>query len=147
MRVPRNSVVMVADGRKMLLLRNTGDAMAPKLEMMNAQEQPSRYDRDLKTGAPGRAHSSSGTARSAMEETDFHQQEEDRFAAEAAALLKRHALQGDFDNLIIVAPPRTLGTLRKHYHKEVSDRLSAELPKDLTGHPTDAIERILIATE
>lgn len=147
MRVPRNSVVMVADGRKMLLLRNAGDALAPRLEVMDAQEQASRPDRELKTDAPGRSHSSNGAARSAMEETDFHQQEEDRFAADAAALLKRHALQGDYDDLIIIAPPRTLGTLRKHYHKEVSDRLTAELAKDLTGHPTDAIERILIAAD
>ncbi|WP_380874734.1 hypothetical protein ACFB49_00980 [Sphingomonas sp. DBB INV C78] len=147
MRIPHNGVVLVADGRKMLFLRNTGDATDPKLEVMEASEQPARYDRDLKTDAPGRAFASVGTARSAMEEPDYQQIEEDRFAADAAALLQRHALQGDYDNLIVVAPPRTLGELRKHYHREVADRLKNEVPKDLTGHPVDAISRILVGMD
>lgn len=147
MRVPYNSVVLVADGRKMLLLRNAGDAADPRLEVVNACEQPDLPDREMKTDAPGRAISGFGSARSAFEETDFHQQEEDRFAVDTAAMLSRHAAENNFDNLIVVAPPRTLGALRKRYSKDVSDRLKAELAKDLTGHPVDAIGRILIAAE
>ena len=37
--------------------------------------------------------------------------------------------------------------MRKHYHKEVSDRLKAELAKDLTGHPIAEIEQALISAE
>ena len=44
-----------------------------------------------------------------------------------------------------MAPPRTLGELRKHYHKEVDKRLVAEVPKDLTNVPVEEIERILQA--
>ena len=80
-----------------------------------------------------------------MAEVDFHQQEEDRFAADTADLLKRRALKNDFESLIIIAPPKTLGELRKHYHKEVSRRLTGELDKDLTGHPIDQIEKALLA--
>ena len=36
-----------------------------------------------------------------------------------------------------------LGELRKHYHKEVTDRLVGELAKDLTGHPVPEIEAAL----
>ena len=85
-----------------------------------------------------------GAARSSVEPTDFHQIEEDRFAAEAADLLKRRALANDFESLIVVAPPRTLGELRKHYHKEVSERLKGEIDKDLTGHPIPEIEQALL---
>src|SRR3546814_10637217 len=46
---------------------------------------------DLKSDAPGRAISSMGNGRSGMEEVDFHQLEEDRFAARTAALLKERA--------------------------------------------------------
>jgi protein required for attachment to host cells len=38
-----------------------------------------------------------------------------------------------------------LGELRKHYHKEVEKRLSGEIAKDLTGHPVEQIERIIMA--
>ena len=60
-------------------------------------------------------------------------------------MLKRRALANDFESLIVVAAPKTLGELRKHYHKEVSQRLTGELSKDLTGHPIPDIEKALIA--
>ena len=78
-----------------------------------------------------------------MEETDYHQLEEDRFAAEVGKILQVKALNHDFDTLIIAAPSRTLGELRKHYHKQVESRITAEIPKDLTGHPVNKIEAVL----
>lgn len=80
-----------------------------------------------------------------MGTVDYHVQDEDRFAAETADLLKRRAMAHHFEKLIVVAPPHTLGTLRKHYHDEVERRLVGEIGKDLTGHPVDEIERIIAA--
>ena len=168
MQVPHNAVVLVVDGRKLLFFRNEGDATFPDLQVVFAEEHPNPADRDQKRDAAGQArstqsgagapavasggsmHASGGGAqfaesRGSMGETDFHQQEEDRFAAEAADLLKRRALAHDFEQLIVVAPPRTLGELRKHYHGEVSKRIAGELAKDLTGHPVAAIEKALVA--
>ncbi len=146
MRVSHNSLVVVADGRKMLFFRNQGDATNLKLTVVHAEEQDNPADRDQKTDSAGRGSSPQGGSGNTLGEADFHQQEEDRFAAETAALLKRRALGGEFEKLIIVAPPRTLGELRKHYHKEVSDRIEGELAKDLTGHPVSEIEKILLAS-
>ena len=143
MQVPHNSFVVVADGKKMLFLRNEGDAEFPKLEVERKRETPDAPDREQKTDAPGRAFSSVGSGRSAYEEVDFHQLEEDRFAADTAEMLRKRALRNEFESLIIVAPPRTLGELRKHYHKEVEKRLAGEVAKDLTGHPVAEIEKIL----
>lgn len=145
MRVPHNSFIVVADGEKMLLFRNDGDADYPKLEVERKRQSENPPNRDIKTDSPGRAFSSVGAGRSAMAEADFHQIEEDRFAAETAELLRKRALQNDFESLIVIAPPRTLGELRKHYHKEVEKRLAGEIAKDLTGHPVSEIEKILSA--
>lgn len=146
MQVPHNSVVVVADGKKMLFFRNEGDAEFPKLEVERKRVQDNPPDREQGTDEAGRTFDASGGAgRSAYEETDFHQLEEDRFAHETAEILKKRALRNEFESLIIVAPPRTLGELRKHYHKEVQKRLSAEVAKDLTGHPVAEIEKILQA--
>ncbi|MBW6526638.1 host attachment family protein [Sphingomonas sp. RHCKR7] len=168
MQVPHDSVVLVADGRKLLFLRNEGDDVHPNLTVEHAEERVNPADRDQKSdaaggasstqsgaGAPrvaqgGSGHAQGGGAqfapsRGSMEETDFHQLEEDRFAAEAADLLKRRALANDFESLIVVAPPKTLGELRKHYHKEVSQRLTGELSKDLTGHTIPDIEQALLS--
>lgn len=149
MRVPHNSFIMVADGRKMLFFRNEGDADLPNLRMVRVEEKENPYDRDHASDAPGRTFGSAGngTVRSAYANTDFHELEEARFAAETADLLKRRAMRGEFEKLFVIAPPRTLGELRKHYHKEVANRLVAEIPKDLTGHPVAEIERIIIAVE
>lgn len=144
MHIANGSFIMVVDGRKRLLFRNEGDGFSPDLRLIDEDEQINPANRDQRSGAPGRTFSSVGAGRSAYEETDFHQLEEDRFASETARKLKERALNGDFDSLLVVAPPATLGELRKHYHVEVVRRLTAEIPKDLTGHPVGEIEKILV---
>ena len=157
MDIPNGALVVVADGRRMLLLRNDGDPEFPNLQLEGKQEKHNPATRDQATDQPGRAFSAGGNPRggqgqltgsqnrSGYEETDFHQLEEDRFAGETAELLKKRALSGGLDALVIVAPPRTLGELRKHYHKEVEKALIGEVAKDLTGHPVVEIERLLKA--
>ena len=170
MQLPHDAFILVADGRKMLFFRNEGDGEYPHLVVEHAEARPNPSDAEQKTDTAGRASSEWGggsqsspsqqspvsgssvsrgqggqfaAARSSMQETDYHQMEEDRFAAETADLLKKRALAQEFESLVIVAPPKTLGELRKHYHKEVADRLIGEVDKDLTGHPVDQIEKVL----
>lgn len=143
MQLPHNTVVLVADGRKMLLLRNEGDGDYPNLVVERAEEHADPSTTDQGTDRPGRTQSSVGPGRNSYEQADWHQIEEDRFAAEAADVLKRRALANDYEKLVVVAPPRALGELRKHYHKEVEDRLIGEVDKDLTGHSLPEIEEAL----
>jgi protein required for attachment to host cells len=144
MRIPHDSYVLVADGAKMLFFRNEGDADNPNLTVIAAEQQADQYDRDIKTDQAGQKPGSPGAGGgSTAGETDFHVQAEQRFAAEAADRINRAALANEFEKLIIVAPPKTLGALRKHYHKQVESRITAEIAKDLTGHPVDRIEAVL----
>lgn len=149
MLIPSHALVVVADGAKLLLLRNIGDAAAPKLACETKQILENPPDHDQKSDLAGQAASprlASGNhamPRSSMEEPDYHRLAEDRFASEIADVLRRAALDDEFKSLVIVAPPRTLGEMRKHYHKTVIDRLIAEVPKDLTGLPLAEIERSL----
>jgi len=158
MQIPHNAYVLVADGSKMLFFRNEGDADYPKLEVEAEHEEANPKDSEQGRSEPGRTFSSNrgdprtggygstvGAARSAYSETDFHQLQKDNFAHEAAEMLKKKALANAFDKLIVVAPPRTLGELRKHYHKEVESRIAGEVAKDLTNMPVTEIEKILQA--
>ncbi|WP_242154832.1 host attachment protein [Sphingomonas sp. BAUL-RG-20F-R05-02] len=43
----------------------------------------------------------------------------------------------------MIAAPRTLGELRKHYHKTLEAKLVGEVSKDLTGHTTADIEKAI----
>lgn len=141
--IPHNALILVADGQKFLFLRNEGDLNQPVIKVEASGEQPGQPTHALGSDQPGRAFSSIGSMRSAMEQTDFHQIEKDQFAARTATLLAERARAGDFEKLIVVAPPRTLAELRKHYDPAVTARLLAEVDKDLTKHPVHEIAQIL----
>jgi protein required for attachment to host cells len=143
MQIPHDSFVLVADGRKSLFFRNEGDAEFPKFAIEEKAVDVNPPHREQASDSAGRA---SNTLGSSMEEVDFHALEEQRFAAATAGMLNDRALRNDYEALVIVAPPATLGELRKHYHKEVEKRLVAEVPKDLVNVPVAEIEEILKAS-
>jgi protein required for attachment to host cells len=143
MQIPHNSVILVADGRKSLFFRNQGDADFPNLSVVEKDSHPNPAHHEQASDLAGQSMRTIDGIGGAMQEVDFHQLEEDRFAADTAAMLKERALRNDYDALVVVAPPHTLGELRRHYHKEVEKRLVAELPKDLVNMPVPAIEKIL----
>ena len=143
MPLPHNALVLVADGRKMLFLRNHGDKGHIDLRTEAHDEQALLKDSDMKTDGPTAVHQSGGSGRSTAEEPDYHQQAEDRWAADAADRLRTRALNNDFEALAIIAPPKTLGVLRKHLHKEVERRVVLELAKEMTDRPIVDIEAML----
>jgi protein required for attachment to host cells len=144
-KIPHNAFVFVGDGRKALLLRNEGDAdlLNLKTERVFTDQNPATHEQG--TDRPGRAFSSVGAVRSSVSQTDWHQLEEHRFAAEVAAMLERTVRDRGVETLIVVAPPRALAELRKAFHPEVKKRIIAEIDKDLTKHPIDQIEKHLAA--
>lgn len=144
MPLANNALVLVTDGRKMLFLRNEGDQNQIDLRVERHRERDDAPDRDLGTDTAGRTFSSGTTGRSAYEETDFHQLEEDRWAHEAAEAINKRALTNDFDALAIIAPPKTLGELRKKLHKEAEKRVVVEIDKEMTGHPIEDIEKLIV---
>ena len=143
MPLPNNALVLVADGRKVLFFRNQGDENQIDLRTEAHDEREGRKDSDIKTDAPGGTHQSAGYGRSTYEETDFHQQEEDRWIKEAAEELKKRVLRNDFDALAIIAPPKALGTLRKELHKEVERRIVCTVNKEMSGRTIPDIEALL----
>ncbi|WP_066766163.1 host attachment family protein [Sphingobium sp. CCH11-B1] len=145
MQMDHDAVVLVADGRKLLFFRNKGDATYPNLEAEAVKQQDNPAHLDQASDKAGQS-SSTGTASGTMGENNYHELEEQRFAAQAADLLKRRALANDYEKLIIVAPPTALGEMRKHLHKEVQNRLVGEIAKDLTNHPVPEIEKLIAAS-
>ncbi len=141
--IEHNAWVMVGDGEKALFFRNEGDATYPNLEVVDILEQENPKTSEHGTDRPGRAFASVGTHRSAMQEVNWHKLEKHRFAKEIAGALYSAAHSGRYSKLILAAPPMTMGDLRKALHKEVADRVVAEVSKDLTNMPPHEIERVL----
>ena len=143
MPLPHNALVLVADGRKMLFFRNLGDENQIDLRTEAHGARKERKDRDLRTDSPGTVKQSAGFGRSTYEETNFHQQEEDRWIKDAAEELKARVLRNDFEALAIVAPPKALGVLKKCLHKEVQKRIICTVNKEMSGRPIPDIEALL----
>ena len=144
MAIPHRALVFVGDGKKMLFLRNHGDSEMLDLRTESHDERDDAMDRDLKTDAPGTQSPRVGIGRDTMEETDFHQQGEDRWIKQAAGELNRRALKNDFDALVIVTPPKALGVLRKELHKETERRVVLTVNKEMTDRPIPDIEELLV---
>jgi len=135
--------VLVADGEKALFLRNEGDREYPNLQVVREMTEENPPTHEQGTDRPGRLSDGPSVHRSAVADTDWHKIAKERFADEIAARLYRMAHRGDFDRIVLVAPPVVLGELRKKLHKEVGEKIAAEVPKELTGHTTWDIEKIV----
>ena len=46
-------------------------------------------------------------------------------------------------DILVIADPKTLGEMRRHYHGELKKRLVGEIDKTMTGEPTDRIEQAI----
>lgn len=131
--IPVGTTVAVADGEKLNLFHTTGDANNTQLRALPDTE----VDDETKGSGASRG-SSSGNP-------DESQATEDGFAVGIAEILNRRVLDGTIKNLIVIAAPRTLGELRKHYHKNLTALLVGEINKDLTGHQIADIEKTIAA--
>lgn len=121
MLLAHGTVVAVVDGRNLELYRNSGVETAPDLTPM-AVPVLDAHNR----GSGGRHHSSAGNPTG-------HLLEEDAHAAAVTAWLNGQVTGRKIEKLVVIAPPRTLGEMRKHYGKALEAALIGELHKELTG--------------
>lgn len=146
MRIEHEAWILVADGRRALLLRNEGDALYPNLKVETVLEDaPNPPTREHGSDKPGRAQESATMRSSAMEQTDWHDMEEQRFAATVAERVADLCRAGTIGKLIVAAAPRTLANLRGAFAEPVKQAIIAEFDKDLTRHPVPEIEKVLTA--
>jgi protein required for attachment to host cells len=130
MKLAKNALIAVVDGEHLALFRNTADT-GLRLTPANTPEL------DTSGGGSGDRTSSAGNP-------DSKTQSEDAFAAAVAERLNKIAITGNADEILVIAAPKTLGELRKHWHSQLKSRLVGEISKDLTGQSP---ERITAAIE
>ncbi|AFL54764.1 MULTISPECIES: host attachment protein [Sinorhizobium] len=141
--IAHNSWVLVCDGAKALILRNKGDQELLNLvpvEIFSGHQPPTR---DLGTDRQGRVYQSQGGARSSMQETDWHDEAEVTFLVQVAEKLSGLVRHKDIANVVLVAPPRVLGILRKRLDPSTRAAVATEVAKDLVKFPIPEIERYL----
>ena len=135
--------VVVCDGAKALILENAGDTKFPNLKTIQVFEQKDLPTRALGTDAPGRTNNSVGNSRSAVEQTDWHDQAERAFLVQLAQQLDSAIASGKAKSVILVAPPRALGMIRPAYSQALKGAVRAEVDKDFVKMPVHEIEKHL----
>ena len=134
MKCPHKAHVALVDGERFVLLRNEGQIFEPKLSKVS---EPSLEATNFSAGV--KHQDKSGQIKG---NTDLN---ELAHAAAAAEWLNAKAIAGKFDDLVVIADPKTLGEMRRHYHKELENRLSGEIDKALINEPLDRIEKAIVA--
>lgn len=151
MLIGKGTWVLVADGSKFLLFRNQGDAVDPVLVTRAHEQMSNPPTSDQGSDRPGRSFASFGAAhgagngkrRSSYDETDWHHQTKKRFIAHTADVL-RSATEHEEGAIVVIAPAKTLGNLRKHYSASVMRWLDAEIARDCVGLATDDIVEAIL---
>ncbi|TDL78060.1 host attachment protein [Palleronia sediminis] len=138
--------VLIADGEKALILENKTDHENPYLAVLSTKEQDNPSARAQATDRPGRFNDGPSVHRSAVQDTDWHELAKDRFADDLAEMLYNKAQKGAFERIVLVASHGVLGEMRGKLHHEVERRVVAEIPKTLTNHSLDDIEKVVKAS-
>ncbi|UNK42984.1 host attachment family protein [Luteimonas sp. S4-F44] len=129
MKIPQGAMIVVANGGAARVFTNVGQAGALTLRQ-EALLEGMNLDDD-------------GPAGAMPAESSASQLDEATFAKQLALGLNEGALKNKFTDLVLIADPNTLGRVRPLLHKETTQRLVADLAKDYTNLPLDAIERAL----
>jgi protein required for attachment to host cells len=134
MMLPHNSLVAVLDGEHLNLFINKGD----ETDIDLAASETAKLDH-ANAGSGLRHHHEASNP-------DADRKREDGHSAAAAHLLNKLCLDRNNPHIVIIADPKTLGELRKHYHPTLQKRVLAEIPKDLAGRPASEIIALIRST-
>lgn len=128
-KMPAGTLVVVADGEGARVFRNVGDDQAITLQQQDLLELMNMND--------------DGPAGSQPAESTGRQIDEATFAKQLAHRLNDGALKNQYEHLVLVADPITLGRMRPLLHQQTLQRMVGEVAKTLTNAPLADIQRAL----
>jgi protein required for attachment to host cells len=123
--------VLVADGTRARIFtknfKSLSNAMGQDFVADNLRDSEIYMDK------PGRSFESSNSTRHAYQpRTDWHEYQKQLFAKEICAILAKASENAEFDELIIISPPKMLGDIREYLGKQILSKITAEIPKDIS---------------
>lgn len=124
MHLANHTTVVVADGAKALVFRADGHGA------LTVQPLPP-LSSDNKSSGQRRPSTPANPDESRLEE--------DSFSFALVDWLNGQAMAGKLEDVVVVAAPKALGEMRKHYNKTLGAKIVKELAKDLVNHSTSEI--------
>jgi protein required for attachment to host cells len=138
-----NTWIVAADSSRARFLQVAGRGQLVEIESFLNPD--ARMDeRELITDAHRRFRGTAGPG-SDRQETSAQEHATDLFAKRVGVYLDKARTEHRYDELVLVAPPKFLGALRKELGKEVEKLVADEIPKDLSWFNVRELERYLKA--
>ncbi len=132
MKLPHKAHVAIVDGENFIVMQNDGQIFEPRLK------QVAKPDLNATNYSAGVKHQDDVGQNTGATDLD-----ELAHATAAAEWLNAQAIAGKYDDLLVIADPKTLGEMRRHYHSELEKRLTGEIAKTMTGESIDRIEKAI----
>jgi len=138
-----NTWIVTADSNRARFLQVAGRERLVEIEaLLNPEGR--LHNREINTDAAGRfpgkdrpgGHSNDDETRTVDHYSEL-------FAKRVGDYLDKARTEHRYDQLVIVAPPKFLGALRKELGKEVGKLVVDEVPKDLSWFNERELERYL----
>jgi protein required for attachment to host cells len=128
MKLPHKTHVAIVDGENFIVMQNEGQIFEPRLK------QVAKPDLTATNFSAGVKHQDDVGQRTTATQLD-----ELAHAAAAAEWLNQQAIAGKCDDVLVIADPKTLGEMRRHYHTELEKRIVGEIAKTMTSETSDRI--------
>ena len=132
MKLPHKAHVAIVDGEHFMVMRNSGQLFEPKL---NSPERPDLTATNFSAGVKHQDEVGQRLGRTDLDELAH--------GAAAAEWLNSKAIAGEISDLLVIADPKTLGEMRRHYHGELEKRLVGEIGKNVASETTERIEQVI----
>jgi len=151
-----SAYVVVADGGRARIFKRSGPRSSSQLLEVDHLERPSArlHARELTTDLTGRVPTT-GTRvgagprviarHGAQSDYDPHAAPVERFARQLSARIARLAQTERVEELVLIAEPRFLGILRRELPAPLRQRVTRELPRNLTAAMPAPIARAAFA--
>jgi protein required for attachment to host cells len=132
--------ILVAESSRAKLYSVDGN-VAPLSELEDLVHPAGRmHEGDLVSDRAGNDGGTMGQGRHVMDnKTGAKEYEKIEFARQLAERLETACNCGDFERLVLIAPPGFLGVLRDKLSKKVIDRVYKEIDKNLVQKPAEVV--------
>ncbi|WP_338446585.1 host attachment protein [Pelagerythrobacter marensis] len=134
MKLPHNAHVALVDGTTFVVMQNKGKPFEPELETV---AKPELSTTNFSAGVRHQDPVSQQQGRTDLNELAH--------GAAAAEWLNARAIADEIDRVLVIADPKTLGEMRRHYHTELEKRLVGEIAKTMTGETSTRIAEAIAA--
>jgi protein required for attachment to host cells len=140
MQFPHDTTIVVTDGQKLRLFRNSGTELH-----LTLLELPSPDVHGDEAGAARHQHTGGDNKdqRRLQDRGLDKDHQEASYESAVAKWLNHQVVVGHIAKLFVIAPPRALGELRLHYNEALKAKLVGELAKEHTHDSVHFLEQAL----